>query len=292
MKRIAYLASRVTLPGSFIRRTDAFEHDLMMGVLRPAFRERAMDIVDISWDDADADWTSFAAVIIGTTWDYWDRHEEFLQTLERIERHTRLFNPSRLVRWNSRKTYLRDLAAKGITTIPTLWLDACTEARVQAAFDLLDQEDLVFKRQVGAGAKGQYRLSRGEPIPDMPHPMMAQPFLKSIEQEGELSFVFIAGHFCHALVKRPQPGDYRIQSLYGGRETALDPAPADLQAAQKVMEAIDTPPLYARVDMVRGDHGALFLMELEIIEPYLYPEQGLELGPRMASAVEQILAAG
>ena len=37
--------------------------------------------------------------------------------------------------------------------------------------------------------------------------------------------------------------------------------------------------------MVRGDGNDLLLMEAELIEPFLYPEQGPELGPRMANAI-------
>jgi hypothetical protein len=206
MKKIAYLASRVTLPGSPIRRTDAFEHDFMMDALRGPFEARGFQVEDVAWDDAKADWTSYAAAIIGTTWDYWDRLDEFLAALERIEGQTRLFNGSALVRWNARKTYLRELETKGAKLIPTLWLDVADEAAAKAAFDTLGSDDLVFKRQVGAGAKDQHRLKRGEPIPEMRHPMMVQPFLKMIQDEGELSFIFIDGEFCHALVKRlPHP---------------------------------------------------------------------------------------
>ncbi len=289
MKKIAYLASRVTLPGSMIRRTDAFEHDFIMDALRDPFAARGLQVEDLSWDDPKADWASYAAVIIGTTWDYWDRLDEFLATLERIEAHTLLFNPLALVKWNVRKTYLRDLEAKGAKLIPTLWLDVCDAAAVSAAFETLGSEDVVFKRQVGAGAKDQHRLKRGEPVPNMPHPMMAQPFLPMIQQEGELSFIFIDGQFCHALIKRAQPGDYRIQSTYGGREEKITPSTEDLAAAKAIIGTLDAAPLYGRVDMLRGPDGGLLLMELEVIEPYLYPIEGPELGPRLADAVSMRL---
>lgn len=291
MKKAAYLASRVTLPGSLIRRTDAFEHDYTMDALRPAFEARGITLDDVSWDDETADWASYDAVIIGTTWDYWDRLDEFLAALSAIEAKTRLFNPSALVRWNSRKTYLRDLEARGAKLIPTLWLDTCGEAEARAAFDQLGADTLVFKRQVGAGAKGQHKLTRGEAIPDMPHPMMVQPFLPMIQTEGELSFIFIDGELSHALVKRAQPGDYRIQSSYGGREEVLHPSAEDLAAAKSVLGALDGAPLYGRVDMLRGEDGGLQLMELEVIEPYLYPIEGPELGERMAAAVAKRIGA-
>ena len=47
--------------------------------------------------------------------------------------------------------------------------------------------------------------------------------------------------------------------------------------------------LYARVDMVRGLDGELALMELEIIEPYLYPEQGPDLGEVFVEALKEKL---
>ena len=78
MKKIAYLASRVTLPGSPIRRTDAFEHDNMMDALRGPFEARGYRVEDVAWDNREADWSAFEATIIGTTWDYWDRLDEFL----------------------------------------------------------------------------------------------------------------------------------------------------------------------------------------------------------------------
>lgn len=285
MKKIAYLASRVTIPGSMVRRTDSFEHDFTMDALRPAFAARGMEVVDVCWDDAKVDWATFEAAIIGTTWDYWDRLEEFLAALEAIEAKTRLFNPSALVRWNCRKTYLRELEARGAKLIPTLWIDQCGEAEAKAAFDTLGADTVVFKRQVGAGAKDQHKLTRGDAIPEMKHPMMAQPFLPMIQTEGELSFIFIDGEFCHALIKRAQPGDYRIQSSYGGREEVLHPSADDLAAARAILGALDAAPLYGRVDMLRGEDGGLLLMELEVIEPYLYPKEGPQLGERMAAAV-------
>jgi glutathione synthase/RimK-type ligase-like ATP-grasp enzyme len=147
----------------------------------------------------------------------------------------------------------------------------------------------VFKRQVGAGADGQYRLRCGDDLPDMPNPMMVQPFLPKIVEEGEISFIFVDGEFSHALIKRAAKGDYRIQSTYGGTEEAITPSTEDLSDAKTILGALDVPPLYARVDMLRGEDGGLLLMEMELIEPYLYPVEGPELGVRMAAAVKKRL---
>ncbi len=289
MTKIAYLSSKVTLPGSPMRRDDAFEHDRMMEALRAPLAAKGMDLIDVDWADDTQDWSTYGAAIIGTTWDYWDHAEQFLRTLERIEGQTKLFNPASLVKWNSHKRYLEDLEKKGARLIPTLWIDQVTEDTFREAFDQLGSDDLVFKRQVGAGAAGQYRLSPSDPMPDMPHPMMVQPFLSMIQEEGEYSFIFIGGAFCHALIKQAKAGDYRIQSSYGGYETPITPDAADLADADAIMATLDEAPLYARVDMLRGEDGRLLLMELELIEPYLYPLEGPNLGRMMAADIAKRL---
>lgn len=287
--RFCYLSSVVTLPGSPVRRSDAFEHDRMMTELR-AGADPGTDWHDLAWDDDAVNWAEFDAVIIGTAWDYWDRQEAFLAKLEDIDRQTRLFNPPALVRWNSHKSYLRDMEARGARLIPTLWLDIADETAVKAAFDAFGTDDLVLKRQVGAGADGQYRLNRADAVPHLPHPMMAQPFLSTILDEGEMSFVFIDGAFSHALLKRAADGDYRIQSSYGGSEHLITPTAQDLAAAAQILRTIKPDPLYARIDMLRAPDGALLLMEAELIEPYLYPLEGPGLGARIHAALKRRLA--
>jgi glutathione synthase/RimK-type ligase-like ATP-grasp enzyme len=288
--RIAYLSSRQTLPDSPERRSDAFEHDQMSARLDEGFAAHSGEIVAVSWDDEDADWRAFDAALIGSAWDYQDRIDEFLARLEAIEQQTPLFNASALVRWNSRKTYLRELGEHGALTIPTFWPDQVDEATAAQAFAALASDDLVFKRQIGAGAEGQYRLRRGDPLPVMPEPMMVQPFLPSIAEEGEYSFVFIDGTLSHALLKTAAPGDYRVQSIYGGDAGPVTPSASDREAAETVLTALDEIPLYARVDMVRGGDGSLLLMELELIEPFLYPLQGEGLGARICEALARRLA--
>ena len=290
MMKVAYLASKATLPGSPTRRSDAFEHDRMMDALTGPFSKLGFQLEDVDWADDGIDWSSYRAAIIGTTWDYWDHPDAFIRTLEHIERKTLLFNNAALVKWNSDKRYLKSFDPKTVRMIPTLWIDRVDEPAFRNAFNQLGSTDLVFKRQVGAGADGQFRLSPDDSLPDMPHPMMVQPFLSNIQVEGELSFIFIDGAFSHALLKQAKAGDYRIQSSYGGTETPITPSADDLATASGVLQTLDETPLYARVDMLRGDDGFLRLMELELIEPYLYPLEGPQLGPMMAEAVVKRLA--
>lgn len=118
---------------------------------------------------------------------------------------------------------------------------------------------------------------------------MIQPFLPAVAEEGEYAFLFFGGEFSHCARKIPAGGDYRVQSEYGGREEVHHPSGQELALARSVLDRIDGDPLYARVDMLRGLDGQLALIEIELIEPYLYPEQGPEMGEIFAAALGRML---
>lgn len=290
MPRIAFLSCPDTLPGSPTRRPDAFEHDLLFAAVEAGLAGRA-ELVAIDWRAPLDELTSFDLAYLGTPWDYTEGREEFLARLDALEAAGMpVCNSAAVVRWNSDKLYLRELAEKGAPSIPTLWPERVTPADIHAAFDHFGTDRVVVKRRVGAGAIGQDSFTRAAPPPPdwrMDQQGMIQPFLPAIASEGEYSLIFIDGAFSHALLKRAKPGDYRIQTLYGGREEAIEPAPADLALAEQVMVLLpfDAPPLYARIDMVRLPSGELALIEAEAIEPYLYPEQDDGFGARMAEAL-------
>lgn len=277
--KIAFLACPTTLPGSPTRRPDAFEHDLYLAAVREGVGARG-EVEDIDWRAPLDVLSCFNVALIGTPWDYTEAKDEFLARLAELEAAgVRVCNPLAVVRWNADKLYLKELEARGAPAIPTLWPETPVAADILAAFDHFGCNRLVVKRRVGAGAIGQEMFSRDAPPPadwTMDRPAMIQPFLPAIAEEGELSFIFIDGALSHALVKQAANGDYRIQSMYGGRETPLDPTPADRASAQQVMNLLpfDMPPVYARIDMVRLSDGRLAVIEAELIEPYLYPEQG------------------
>lgn len=286
--RAAYLGCRETI-GTDRRRTDAFEHDQMMEALSSAFAAKSDTIEAVRWDEPTVDWADYDAVLIGSCWDYHDRLEEFLGTLHEIEAQTMLANSTALVTWNCRKTYLRDLESQGVAIVPTLWMEVPVSDKIDGAFEELSTDRLVVKRQIGANAEGQFLLHRDDTPPNVDAPVMVQPLIDSIATEGEISFVLIDGAVSHALVKRPASGDYRVQSSYGGMETAWIPGRADLASAKAVAAKIPGEWLYARVDMVRGLDGQLLLMELELIEPFLYPLQGVELGDLIHAALTRRL---
>ena len=288
--KIAFLACPATLPGSPSRRPDAFEHDLLFAALDAGLAGRA-ELTSIDWQAPLDKLTGFDVAYLGTPWDYTEHKDAFLTRLDALEAAgVKVCNSAEIVRWNADKLYLRELAARGATSIPTLWPEAPSPVDLHAAFDHFGCERIVVKRRVGAGALGQDSFTRGDAAIDhwrMDQPAMIQPFLPAIQREGELSFIFVGGQFSHALIKRAAGQDYRIQSLYGGTEVPLNPSTLDRAAAEGIMAMLPfaAPPSYARIDMVRLDSGALAVIEAELIEPYLYPEQGPDFGAMLAAGV-------
>jgi len=293
MRPVAFLTASCMLESNLDRRVDYWEHDRQFIPMRAACAERGIDLRTVVWDDPDLDPDDYSALIVGTTWDYFQRADEFLATLTRFAERRPLFNPLDIMRWNLSKTYLRDLEAAGVPGIPTMWIDIADQNHIDEAFRQFKVDEVVVKPQIGGGGWRQERVKRGVPLPHRdrlpPGPAMVQPFLPAIATEGEYSLVFFDREFSHCLVKTPAPGDYRIQSCFGGKERPHSPSRLELADAQRVVDAVDGPLLYARVDMVRVPGGHLALMELEIIEPYYYPDQGPGFEKIFARALERAL---
>lgn len=294
MARIGFLACDGTLPGSPDRRDDAFEHDLFVAAIEPAVAEIGHELNVIGWEEPLDTFEGIDLILLGTVWDYQDKEVAFLAKLDALEANGAILcNGADVVRWNIDKRYLAEMDERGVPTVPTLWVDQPTHSSIKAAQAQFNSATIVAKRQIGAGAEGQFLFGPDNPVPggwQAQRPMMLQPFLPAIQSEGEYSFIFIDGAPSHVLNKRAVSGDYRIQTMYGGTEATVEPNAKDTAAAQHAYDQLPfDAPLYARIDMVRLDNGGLALMEAELIEPYLYPEQGPELGPRLAKGIAKRL---
>ena len=272
---VALLYSANLDPDNPDARTDRFEFDEEVGALTPALAARGLTLEPRLWDDAAGYAGEYDALLPLMVWDYFEGNEaRFLATMEAASERTRVFNTPATLRWNSDKRYLEGLAAKGAPVIPTVSVAAVTEGGAREAARSFDTDRLVIKPQIGGGAWRQVLWSVHDPWPQddalPPGDALIQPFLPSIQAEGEYSLLFFGGRFSHALQKLAKGGDYRIQSSYGGREVKVEPSEEVLGVARAVLASLDETPLYARVDLIRGLDGALALIEIELIEPYLY----------------------
>jgi glutathione synthase/RimK-type ligase-like ATP-grasp enzyme len=292
--RVAFLTSADMMKGRPGAREDWFEYDLEFGALSRACSAEGIDLVSSIWDQP-FEPEGFDAFMIGTVWDYPPKQQLFLDTIDGLNAKAPVLNSPSIVRWNIEKSYLRQLEEAGAPSVPTLWRDRADAETLAEAFEVFGADEIVVKPQVGAGAWRQARVKKGYPLPaaDMlpPASAMLQPFLPAIPQEGEYSLMVFGGQLSHGLVKKPKSGDYRVQSMYGATEDIWTPSDDERATAMKVLHAAEEITgekdlLYARIDMARGLDGKLAVMELELIEPYFYPEQGPNMGQVFVEALK------
>jgi hypothetical protein len=280
MKRVAILTPDPADEGFHTRWPDVYAElaaHLEAGGLRPEPR---------SWADA-ADFGALDLVLPLLVWGY---HRALPRWEAQIARWSAsgvaLRNPPSVLRWNADKAYLGRLAQRGAPVAPTIYAETLTPELLEEAARRFGTDRLVAKPRVSAGAWQTIRWSPGQPLAGAPDgAAMIQPYLPRIETEGEVSLIFLAGQFSHAIRKRPQPGDFRVQPEYDGIITAHQPAPDERAAAEAILAEIEEDLLYARVDLVRDLAGRPVLMELELVEPDLYLRFDPQAGKRFARAV-------
>lgn len=248
------------------------------------------------WTDEAYPWASCSAVVIRSCWDYHLLPQRFLAWIAKLEAaRSTILNPAPLIRWNVDKSYLRHLDRRETRIVPTLWVQDHAPIRVQDKLHELGWHKAVIKPRISATA---YRTEivtmenadEAQPLFDdleRGPGAMLQKFMDGIALEGEWSLMFFGGTFSHAVLKQPKPGDFRVQSDYGGTARLLDPPSHVLESATRAVQAVE-PTVYARVDgVVEG--GQFWLMELELIEPALFLAEHSAAPRRFAEAVVQAL---
>lgn len=243
-----------------------------------ALRARGVDARAVAWDAPGEDWAAFDQVVIRSTWDYAERIEEFLAWADDVARVTVLRNPAEVVRWNSDKRYLRWLSDRGVSVLPTTFIEP------GAGAILPDEPDFVLKPVVSAGAQDTARYTLDQRAAAERHlamlhaagkPAMVQPYLPQIAQ-GERALVFLDGRFSHAIRKGPvlvETGVIDNARMPHPDLARHEPTRAELELAARALAAAPVAAadlLYARVDMALDGRGEPVLMELELIEPNLF----------------------
>jgi glutathione synthase/RimK-type ligase-like ATP-grasp enzyme len=247
--------------------------------LVPALAALGIAAEPVVWDDEARWWNGFDAVVVRSCWDYHLRIDRFLAWLAAVESDgVPVINAARLLRWNADKRYLLDLAARGIPIVPTRLVPRGASLALTQVLTELDLDEAVVKPAVSASAHSTWRTDLRRAEVDEPQfravvaagDVLVQPLLPEVVETGEWSLVCFGGEPSHAVLKRPAPGDWRVQGELGG-SAEIRPAPAGLaQSAARILEAAGAgASTYARVDGCQVD-GGFRLMELELIEPQLY----------------------
>lgn len=237
---------------------------------------KGVDITAVVWNDSNVQWKAYNVVIIKSPWDYHENLPEFIEWLDMLASlNVKVLNPVDVVKWNSNKRYLLEIADKGLKVIQSAYLEKGSSFDGKF-FDRFNTDKLVIKPCVSAGAKNTLIISKAdfaERIKEIDallaeEDFLVQPFIKEIK-EGEWSFLFFNGTYSHSVLKTPKQGDFRVQHYHGGSISYPAPEQQYISQAAEYVQAAPSQTLYARVDGVIKD-GVFQLMELEMIEPYLY----------------------
>ncbi len=247
------------------------------------------EVVAGPWDTIAPKDVEGAVVCLRSTWDYHRRWSEFRAWIGGLAgRRAGLWNPAETVLWNADKQYLRDLGEAGIALPRTRWFEPGDRPDCAAILDEWGVTRAVLKPRVSATAFGTYRLEAGHVLTeDEWKPLegsggLVQAFVPEVESAGEISLIYLGGGFTHAVLKRPAPGDFRVQTDFGGTLAPMAPGPSVQAFGDRVLAAVTRPWLYARVDLIDAVGGPV-LMELELIEPDLFLTP--DAAGRMAAAL-------
>lgn len=255
-----------------------------------ALKAQGMDVAYLPWKTTPLEtFIATEAVLPLCCWDYYDDPGRFLAWIDALEaRGARLLNPPELLRWNFRKTYLLELAEAGLAVPKTFHL---TDASPDAVAQVMEQEGwrtTVLKPVSSQNGHGIQKLDQADrvrwSVEGMTGDMLLQEFQQDIGALGETTMTFIDGAFSHAVRRVLKPGEWRANPQYGITYERVEVSRDVIDTAQAYIDFLPKTPLYARVDGLVRSNGFM-LMELELIDPYLYLEFAPGSADMMARAV-------
>jgi glutathione synthase/RimK-type ligase-like ATP-grasp enzyme len=265
----------ITYDGS-VKYSAANGFDEIQGLL-PFLQGKAIAIQAEIWDDPNVDWQTYDVALLRMPWDYHQKFDAFNVWLDRMESlGIRLLNDYSIVRWNMDKHYLQEIADAGFDVISSVFLEKNETENISSVFDTLQSDQLIIKPCVSGGSKNTLKIDRETAVDKAGEiatllqqgAYLAQPFMKEIN-DGEWSFIFFNNTYSHTILKKPREGDFRVQQFFGGTIDPVYPDQNFIDRASSYLSAFAPDTFYARVDGLMVN-GKFMLMELELVEPFLY----------------------
>jgi glutathione synthase/RimK-type ligase-like ATP-grasp enzyme len=262
------------------------EPDPDQPLLEDALRRRGLEAATMAWDDPAVDWSAARLTVMRSTWNYPHRPGDFLGWVDRTARVTRLVNAPAVVRANIHKSYLLDLHRRGVPVVPTRLLERGATATLREAAGEWDR--VVVKPAISAASLQTLRVGPENWPEGEAHlralaaerDVLIQPYLPSVEGEGEHALVCIDGALTHAVRKQP-----RFAAQHESVSEARAIGEAQRRVAEAALATVEAPLLYGRVDVAPGPDGSPVVMELELIEPSLFLLQYPPALERLAGAI-------
>jgi hypothetical protein len=211
-------------------------------------------------------------------------------------------NPPAVLRWNSDKIYLRDLADADVPIVPTAWV-----APGQALG--LPLGEVVVKPSVGAGSIGAGRFDTRRPgfaesarrhaqaLHDAGRVVLVQPYVADVDEHGETALIYVDGAFSHAIGKAAMLAGATANNVdvdlsgalfLSERITTRVPSDNELAVGDQVLHVLrrrfGRDLLYTRVDLLPDSAGPA-VVEVELVEPSLFIGFDAGSAGRVAAAV-------
>jgi glutathione synthase/RimK-type ligase-like ATP-grasp enzyme len=266
-----------------------------------ALEQRGIKVTPVVWDSPEISWTAYDLIIVRNIWDYYRQPQTFVAWLDYLEsKQVRIYNPIPLLRWNMNKQYLSQLSQAGIRIQPSVFVRHISQNLAQTLAEK-GWQDAVIKPLISGSGENTWRIN---PTNAADYQMqfdfiqarfgaMIQAYTPQISTEGEYSLVFFNGEFSHAVLKRPMPNGFFVQSEHGGSTNPITASPEIIVQAKAALDATKAItgiiPIYARIDGFLHD-GAFVLMELECIEPELFLRYDKNSGERFAAVIIGLLS--
>lgn len=262
-----------------------------------ALIEKGLNVTRTNWDNPDFDWSSTRYAMFRTTWDYFDRFEEFDAWMTKASQQTTFINPLSLIQWNIDKHYLADLEIKGIKIPPTIFVETGSTTTLNELIKNENWKKYILKPAISGAARHTYLFDKSSvnEVEEIfweligKESMLVQEYQHQITEKGEVALMLMGGKFTHAVLKKAKAGDFRVQDDFGGTLHEFNPDKSMIEFAEKIVSCCPMPPAYARVDLIWSNTGDLCLSELELIEPELWFRKHPAAADVLADAIMKMI---
>ena len=266
-------------------------------ILQQALEEKGLKVCKKDWADASFDWSSSKFAIFRTTWDYFERFDDFFRWIKDTKDKITFINSIDTIYWNINKHYLQDLSENGINITPTIFIERNQEITLEELFNKTKWKEIVIKPAISGAARHTYRVNSNnytkyENIFQQlikQECILFQEFMNNITMMGEISLIMIGGKYTHAVRKIAKKGDFRVQDDHGGTVQKYEANKEEINFAENCINRCPVSSIYARVDIVYDNKQKPALIELELIEPELWfrnqPDSAVHLSEEILNLI-------
>ena len=280
--------------------TDAYINNVLREdeLVINALEGKDLSVIKKDWNDPNFNWNNTRSVLFRSTWDYFDKFEQFKKWFDKTRNTCLMINSSETIEWNLDKHYLLDLQKHQIPIPNSEFIQRGSSVDLSLLMQEKNWNEIVVKPTISGAAKNTYRLKK-EDINQFDstwkkliyqEDFIVQEFQNNVITKGEVAMMVIGGKYTHAVLKKAKEGDFRVQDDFGGSIAKYSPSEKMVKLAEKCTGILSAIPSYARVDIIWDNSGDLAVSELELIEPELWFRLNPNAAQKLAEHVDLILS--